>query len=488
MTEYKKFTKKVKNISASTTVGSASPEAEQAMLGAILIDNYLFCSCKEVITSKAIYDIKHKFIYSAMWELHSEGKEIDVITVSQKLKDKNQLDKCGGRSYLSALTDHAAFADHALSYAQTIREKASYRDLKAFASEVEEAIKDETIPIQEVISETFTKLLEIDTLTNNKSTAAQAGERFLTELKWRQGRDLIGVSTGFPEVDTITKGIPAHCFAVLAAGTGTGKTTGAINMVVNIALGGTGVLYLTLEVPDTDLMETVIPILSSPEDYFSYDDMFCGDLSEEKFATLEKLKVKAAALPLHFLWGVDKHTDILVQIEHYKRKHNIGLVVIDHLQLIEGSSEYKEFAAITKKIKNFCLLKKIPVLALSQLNNEHFKRADKEPMLSDLKGSGTISTDADMIFFLYKLNEESSETYFKLAKYRRGKNNIPHYWKTVFDEDTRRLSLGEKVSKPKSPSTGPGWKKKKKKEEVEDDEPDDEPIKEPECQQLNMDY
>lgn len=484
----KKFTKFTKKVKASTA-NSASLEAEQGMLGALLIDPGLFCSCKEVITSKAIYDIRHKFIYSAMWELNEENKAIDVLMVAQKLKDKNQLDKVGGRSYLLALTEHAAVASNAISYAQVIREKASFRSIKDFTSELEEEIKDETRPIQELVTEAFTKLLEIDTLMDNKSNTAEAGNRLLAELKWRQGRELIGVSTGFPEVDKITKGIPAHCLGVLGAGSGTGKTTTIVNMAAYIAMTGTPVLIITLEVPDIDLMETLIPIISTPEDYFTYDDMLDDNLSPEKFAIFERLQAKAAALGIHFLWGIDKDTDIIVQIEHYKRKHGIGLVLLDNLQLIEGATDFKELAAITKRLKRFTLLKKTPILLVSQLNNEYLKRVDKEPIKSDLKGSGTIGSDADMIFFLYKLDLDAKEVFFKIEKYRKGKNHMAHYWKTIFDEDTRRFSLGEKVPKPKGPIQGKGWKAKKVKpliEDNEDEEPDTEPIKEPE--QLNLGY
>lgn len=447
-----------------------SPEAEQAVLGSMLIDPISFAAMREIVKASYFHRTDHQNIFKAMEYVVENDLDCDFLTVACRLKDEG-LDI--SMSYLSTLTEHAPVAANALSYAKIVKDKYIRREILKLAITAQEACVDADKTNQDIISGTFESIFALDALGENKSTAKEAGEKLIQVIQNRQGQELIGICTGWAALDKVTMGIRPGEFNTLAADTGVGKTVFSLNMGINIALAGNPVLYITLEMPDTEIMETVVPRLSTPEDPFTYDQMMSTSLKEEDIETVKRLVEKAKGLPLHFAWKVSKIQDILTIIEYHRKRHGIKLAIIDHTQLIDGSNRYEEYVEQTKQLKQYCLNKNVAISAISQLNSENNKRGDKEPYLSDLRGGKNLAQDSNQVWFLYKLGRETKETYFKVEKNRKAAESKVHYFDVKFEKDYRSVELQPRTDRPVKEEDYVAERTKHRKKTKKDQEPED---------------
>lgn len=447
-----------------------SYQAEQAVIGSILVDAMLYPSIKEIISRDNFHKMDHQNIFEAIEYCFKNNVEPDLLTVWQRLDDK-KIDI--SRSYLATLTECAPIASNAAYYAGIVKEKFLRRELFKLGHLLIQECNDPDKQNPEIISSIFYELFNLDMEHENKSTAKQAGEKLLEVIRERQGKELIGLSSGFDEIDQVTKGYVPYAFIVFAADLGTGKTTFCLNKAVRRALKGSRILYISLEVPDIELMESIVPGLANMDLDFTYDDMTDTELSEEKLASLEGLVNEASELPLFFRWGIYQINEILTTIEHYRRRHKIDAVYIDHIQLLDAAEDYNEYVKQTKLLKQYCMKKKIPIIALSQLNSYSKARGDKEPSEYDLRGGKNLGQDADIIYYLYKFNRDDKETYLKIHNKRRGKTNRFNYYDVLYDPDHRAVALQDRDSRPvPKDSYESKSRKKKNKKEPDQEDPD----------------
>ena len=383
-------------------------EAEESIISAILIDNNALLDVIEILAPEDFYRTAHKKIYAAIIDLFDKNEPIDSVTVANRLKEKGQLEEIGGISYLSRLLDIAPPAVNAPHYAKIVHDKASLRRLIEKANAIVKRCFKEQGNADEVIDFAESAIFEI---TENKSQQAfyPISKLILGNietLEENQGnrRLVTGVPTGFNQLDTLTSGLQNSDLIILAARPSMGKTALALNIARNAAVeANIPVAVFSLEMSKEQLSlrmlcsEARIDSSRLRGGFFSMEDWHrltdaAGILSESPIyiddsASLSAMEIRAKARRL-------------------KMDKNIGLIIIDYLQLMQGrvGAERRdlEISEISRALKALAKELQLPVLALSQLNRMLEQRTDKRPRLSDLRESGALEQDADVVAFIYR--------------------------------------------------------------------------------------
>lgn len=418
-----------------------SNEAEQALLASIIIDELGWYKICDLLNEHSFYKSGHQKIYDAIKTLKENGSSVDILTISQILQDRDQLVSIGGVAYLSALSDHAPVAANAPSYAKIIANKKARREIIIAAEEIQQLAFKSEDPITEILGTSFKSLLAVQTERRREATAAESSAKVCENIISRQGKPdtLMGITTGFKFLDDFMLGFRKHSLITLAANSGLGKTTFALNMAVNMALKGVPVLYFSLEMSDEELMQKVYPMLSKGDHMFTHSDMTSVTLDPRKLETLNYIHSKASALPLYFEYGTKDFGEMMLKIERHRHQHGIQFVIVDYLQIMNEADDPRVLTRYTGGFKDYCMINDTPIMILSQLNRNSVVRDNKKPTQTDLKGSGSIAADADVILFLHKIvhkeREGKKENYFTkkhdgetmliLDKFRQGNLNDP---------------------------------------------------------------
>lgn len=400
-------------------VPPASQEAEQGVLGCILLDNDGLHKALELIEEADFYREGHRQIYLAMQDLFEHGEPIDILTLVETLKRTDKLERAGGAAYIAGLADIVPSASHISSYAKIVREKAILRSLIATAQQIAARAYEDTGDVEAFLDEAESAIYDV---ADRKIRPGFSPLKIIVRDTFKKLEELsehrglvTGVPTGFNDLDEITAGLHPGDLFVVAARPGMGKTAFALNLAMNAALDGkTPTAFFSLEMAKEQL---AIRLFCS-EARIDSRDVRRGYIEKNDWGKLIRAANVLQDLPIF----IDDTPAISVlemkaKCRRLKSEHDLGLVVVDYLQLMRGkqsknSNREQEIADISRSLK--CLAKELslPVIALSQLNRAVESREDKRPRLADLRESGAIEQDADVIAFVYrdkKYNEDTPE-------------------------------------------------------------------------------
>ncbi|MBW2328801.1 MAG: replicative DNA helicase [Deltaproteobacteria bacterium] len=383
-------------------------EAEQAVLGTILIQDRSLLKVVEILSANDFYRDAHKVIYEAMVSLFEKREPHDLITVTSLLIDQNRLDQIGGAAYLASLTDIIPFTGTLVHHAKIIREKAILRKLIQTSTEVAARCYNAQDDIETLVDEAEKTIFEIAQARKTQgfeSMAKIVPKAFdrITKLSDRK-EHITGVGTGYEELDRMTAGLQPSDLIILAGRPSMGKTALAMNMVQHAALiDKISVAVFSLEMS----MEQLALRMLCSVGRIDSQHIRTGRLHDNDWPKLTRATGMLTDAPIY----IDDSAGITVlemraKARRLKSEHDLGLVVVDYLQLMQGKSgienRVQEISDISRSLKAMAKELEVPVIALSQLNRLLESRTDKRPQLSDLRESGAIEQDADVIVFIYR--------------------------------------------------------------------------------------
>jgi replicative DNA helicase len=404
-------------------------EAEQSLLGALLIDKDAIVSIAETLRADDFYKTEqHGSIYSAILELFEKREPIDLVTVTEKLRQKNMLDRVGGSAYLAELVNIVPTAAHVESYCHIIKEHALRRTLISNATKFVDMAYDQSKDIQDIIEDSEQSIFAISQqhikrdFIQLRDAIAQSFDR-LDEIQ-KSGGKLRGVPTGFRDLDNKLAGLQESNLVILAARPGVGKTSFALNIAQYVAVNANlAVGIFSLEMSQEELVDRLLVTQADIDAW----KLKTGRLDEKDFDRLSHAMGQLAEAPL-FIDDTPgaSLSEIRTKARRLQSEHGLKLIVVDYLQLIHGrnlENRVQEVSEISQGLKNLARELKVPVLALSQLNRSVENRGgNKKPQLSDLRESGAIEQDADVVMFIYAENIEEKPEQIKLdiQKHRNG--------------------------------------------------------------------
>ncbi|MER2063379.1 MAG: replicative DNA helicase [Alkalibacterium sp.] len=390
-------------------------EAEQSVLGSILLDPEAIIPAMEYVEVNDFYRRAHQLIFQSMIELNEKNEAIDVITIANNLESKDQLDDVGGTPYLAELATTVPTAANVEHYAKIVEERAILRNLIQTATEIASQGYQETDNIPNLLDEAERRILEVSEKKSRSGfvdieTVLRNTINNIDEL-FQNDDDITGVSTGYKMLDQMTAGLHEDELIILAARPGVGKTAFALNVAQNIGTKtDENVAIFSLEMGAEQLVNRML----CAEGTINATHLRTGQLTEEEFT---KLFVAMGSLSKANIYIDDtpgiRTAEIRAKCRKLKQeKGSLGLIVIDYLQLIEGTgreSRQQEVSEISRQLKKLAKELSVPVIALSQLSRSVEQRQDKRPILSDLRESGSIEQDADIVAFLYREDYYRSE-------------------------------------------------------------------------------
>lgn len=412
---------------AVSKVPPHSDEAEKSVLGSILMDRDAIVQVSEILLPDYFYNERHGMIYEAMLALYEERSPIDLVTLPQKLKEKKYLDKVGGIAYISGLVEGVPSSANVRHYGEIIQEYATRRKLISDASVLIEKSFDEGLEVKDLLDTAEQKVFSLSQANLKqgfiplRSVLSESFDR-LDELSKKSG-SIRGVSTGFGDLDNCLAGMQDSNLLILAARPGMGKTAFSLNIVqYATAVSKVPVGYFSLEMSKEELVDRM---LVSQADIDAWR-LKTGKLTQDDFGKLSEAMGVLAEAPLY----IDDTPGMSIlemrtKARRLKAEHDLGLVVVDYLQLVKGrtmDNRVQEVAEISQGLKNLARELKVPVLALSQLSRAIESRGSgSSPQLSDLRESGSIEQDADVVMFLYREDPEDIESVkLNIAKHRNG--------------------------------------------------------------------
>lgn len=386
-------------------------DAESSVLGALMLDKDAIIKVADIIKPEDFYKKAYYLIYASMQELFESREPLDVLSVSEKLKSKKELEKIGGSSVLTNLVNLVPSAAHVVHYAKIVRQKATLRNLIAAANDITELAYKETEDVEVLLDEAEQKLFNVSQkqLKQNfvplRSILADTFER-IDDLHRNSG-SLRGIATGFKDLDQLLAGFQRSNLIVLAARPSMGKTTLALDIVRNVITKlKLPVGFFSLEMSRDELVDRLL----SSEAQIDLWKLRTGRLSDSEnsndFERLNEAMAKLSEVPLYI---DDSATANIMELRTKARRlhmeQELGLIVVDYLQLMEGrqsENRVQEVSEISRALKSIARELNVPVLALSQLSRAVEQREPKIPQLSDLRESGAIEQDADVVMFIYR--------------------------------------------------------------------------------------
>ena len=420
--------------------------AEQAVLGSMLVDKDAVIKAIELLKSEDFYRDDHKEIYAAMLDTYGKGDPIDFLTIKEALKLRSSIDKVGGDTYLSSLIDMVPTTSNIESYVKIVEEKSTLRSLIRAANDVISYGYAETEEVDKIIDMTEKRIFDVLQNRNAKGYISIKDVLVDTfdaiEKLYNSKTNISGISSGFRDVDLKTSGLNKSDLLIVAARPSMGKTAFALNVATAVAKSKVPVLIFSLEMSKDQLVNRVL----CSEAQVDSMKVRTGKLDTDDWVKLGKASGDLADTPIYIddTPGLSA-PELRAKCRKAKLEKEIGLVVIDYLQLMEskGRSDgrQQEISEISRSLKILAKELNVPVVALSQLSRAAEQRTDHRPMLSDLRESGSIEQDADIVMFLYRDDYYNPETEKKnvaeiiIAKNRQGSTGtvelawLPQYTK-----------------------------------------------------------
>ncbi|MGD8836239.1 MAG: replicative DNA helicase [Desulfobacteraceae bacterium] len=385
-----------------------SIEAEESILSAILLDSGTLLDVLEIVSPDNFYRTAHQHIFSAIAELFAKAEPVDLVTLTNILRDKNQLEDIGGAAYLARIVDTVPSAINVQHYARIVKDKSSLRRLIAKANEITQHCYEDAGDLDQVIDFAESAVFEI---SEDKHQAAfhpisTIIETNIDALEIRQNnRALVtGVPTGFTQLDQKTAGLQGSDLIILAARPSMGKTALALNIARNAAIdGNVPVAIFSLEMSKESLAERLL----CSEARVDSGRIRGGFINPDDWTSITEAASTLAEAPIYIDDSPDiSATSIRTKSRRLKMDKDLGMIIIDYIQLMRGriATERRdlEISDISRSLKLLAKELNVPVVALSQLNRKLEERADKRPQLSDLRESGALEQDADLVAFIYR--------------------------------------------------------------------------------------
>lgn len=408
-------------------------DAEMSLLGAVLIDDEVLANVSDKLKPSDFYDKRHVLIYDAMMRLYERHQPVDLLTLSDELTKRSELDVVGGSAYLTELTNYVPTAAHAETYAGMITQKAVRRRLIKASTDIAQLGYDEERDISELLETAESELFSVSD-TNTKQELVSL-EQILTESfdrleeLHRDGGKLRGLKTGWRDLDNITAGLQRSDLIILAARPAMGKTTLVTNLAYNVATKEKkAVLFFSLEMSKEQLVDRMLADASGVDAW----NIRTGNLSDSDFEKLSTAMGEMAEAPI-YIDDTPGMTVLEMRTKARREAHNhpLGLIIIDYLQLMQASgrsdgNRVQEVSEISRGLKLIARELDVPVIALSQLSRSVESRNPQIPQLADLRESGSIEQDADIVTFIYReayYNPETDRqniTDLIIAKHRNG--------------------------------------------------------------------
>src|SRR5580704_11073040 len=432
---------------SSMVYGKLPPQAkdlEEAVLGAIMLEQSAFDTVAEILKPEHFYVESHQLIFKCMQSLTQKSQPIDILTVSEELKFSGNLEKVGGAYFVTRLTNAVVSAANIEAHSRIVLQKFIQRELIRISGEIIGDAYEDSTDVFDLLDDAETKLFEI---TNNHlrknfdsiDTVLVKTIQRIEDLR-NKNEDVTGVPTGFASLDHVTYGWQPTDLIILAARPSVGKTAFALNLARHAALHAskpTPVGFFSLEMSASQLVQRIL----SAESEIWLEKISRGKLEEHEMKQLYAKGIQRLAQAPIFIDDTAALNifELRAKCRRLKNKHKVGLIIIDYLQLMSGTGDNRngnreqEISKISRDLKGLAKELQVPIIALSQLSRavESRKEGEKIPQLSDLRESGAIEQDADMVMFLYRpeyygitANEmgesNKGETHVKIAKHRNG--------------------------------------------------------------------
>ncbi|PIT93408.1 MAG: replicative DNA helicase [Candidatus Harrisonbacteria bacterium CG10_big_fil_rev_8_21_14_0_10_38_8] len=419
----------------STKIPPQNLEAEQSVLGGLLIDKTAIIKVADVLKSDDFYKPAHSIIYRSILKLYEKNEPIDIVTVTNELKEDGGIERIGGSSYLTSLIDMVPTSSHIDHYAKLVREKKILRDLINTSAQITEAAFNPTDELDQVLSDIEQRIFAISQhsisqrFSHVKEGLHSAYER-IEMLHDGKGK-MRGVPTGFKGLDSILSGLQKSDLVILGARPSVGKTSLCLDMIRSVGIHEqkpVGIFSLEMS------KEQVIDRLIAAEGNVPLWKLRTGQLTNETdFQLIQQALDKLSRAPIYI---DDTPSPNILQMRAMARRlqaeHNLSLIVIDYLQLIQprnsNAGTVQQITEISRGLKGLARELDVPVIALSQLSRGVDQRDNKVPRLSDLRDSGSIEQDADVVMFIYRKDrnttdldpDEENSTEIIIAKHRNG--------------------------------------------------------------------
>jgi len=407
-------------------------DAEKSLLGALLLDKDIIVRVADVVRPADFYDERNGLVYSAILELYEDRQPVDLVTVTDKLSNLGKLEMVGGATKIAALTASTPSTAHAGQYAEIIANKATLRRLISASATIGELALTSEMKLDDALDKSEQVLFAVsrkhlkNSFTMVKDVLNETFER-IDSLHENRGQ-LRGVPTGFSDLDNMLAGLQGSDLMIIAARPSMGKTSLALNMALNAARDGHfAVGIFSLEMSKEQLIDRLLSTQSGIDAW----KLRTGNLAPDDFEKLSEAMGKLADAPIY----IDDTAfmtvmEIRTKARRLKTEKGLDLLIIDHIQLMEGSRSYEgrvqEISEISRSLKALAKELNIPVIAVSQLSRAVEQRPRKIPQLSDLRESGSIEQDADVVLFVYREEYYEPDTSRKniadifIAKHRNG--------------------------------------------------------------------
>ena len=420
------------NTSADYKMPPNDQEAEKSVVGSVLLDKEGLIKVGEYLRPEHFYNPSHETIYSNIVELFEEGSPVDIVTLSSKLKSKKELEKIGGMGYLTDLVNSVPTVSHVESYAKIVKDLSTRRQIISASADINQLGFKVESDVTDLLDEIESKIFSItqsslsDRLTHVRDVLKEVFEQAEKAANKKEG-EILGVPSGFRLLDRMTGGFQPSDMIIIAARPSVGKSSLALDIARHATVAEKrNVIMFSLEMSTLQLMQRVVATQAK----VSFWDMRTGNLPEE---AEDRLANVMGVLADTNLFIDDTPGQSILEIKAKSRRHamehGVDMIIVDYLQLIRGralENRALEVGEISMELKNLARELNVPVIALSQLNRALESRNDKIPMLSDLRESGSLEQDADIVMFIHREDRYDPETERKgeadivIAKHRNG--------------------------------------------------------------------
>ena len=408
-------------------------EAEQSVLGAMLIKKEAITQAQELLRPDDFYREAHRIVFETMLELAGDNEAVDLVTLTEALRKKEMLEKVGGISFITALANYVPTAANIVYHAQIVKEKSELRHLIDAATEIASAAYEATDDVKDIMDDAEKKILAV--AANQTGGAFEPIRNIVidtvgrVETLYENQGGLTGISTGFRDLDRDTSGLQKSDLILVAARPSMGKTAFTLNIATYAAMHGHTVAFFSLEMSKEQLVQRML----CSEGGIDSQRLRTGQLEDADWDRLINTadRVSKASIYIDDTAGINV-MDLRSKARRLKAEHGLDLIVIDYLQLMQGrskggdNSRQQEISEISRSLKALARELDVPVVALSQLSRSVESRTVKKPMLSDLRESGSLEQDADIVMFLYREDYYDQETEKKnitevmISKHRNG--------------------------------------------------------------------
>ncbi|MEO8145750.1 MAG: replicative DNA helicase [Betaproteobacteria bacterium] len=391
-----------------------SVEAEQSLLGGLLLDNQAFDKIADLVTAEDFYRDDHRRIFRHLSKLIEHGKPADVVTIAESIEASEDKDRTGGPAYLGSLAQNTPSALNIRRYAELVRERAIQRRLITVATEIaESALTPSGKEVGQMLDEAESRIMEVGErgqrgtqgFESIQPVLAKVFERIDHLYRQENKSDVTGLPTGFTDLDEKTAGLQQGDLVIVAGRPSMGKTAFALNMAEHVALKtGAPVAIFSMEMGSSQLAMRLLGSIARVDQHL----MRTGRLNDEEWSSISTAMGKLHEAPIYIdETGALNALELRTRARRmYRQAGKLGLIVVDYLQLMsatsDGENRATEISEISRSLKALAKELSVPVVALSQLNRALETRTEKRPMMSDLRESGAIEQDADVILFIYR--------------------------------------------------------------------------------------